>query len=177
MKSSRAPAIPRASTRRLASAFSGPVARARRAFTVAEVMVATFVMLFGISSALIVIQSGFRALDTARKTTLAAQIMQSEMERIRMLNWTQVGALPPSEGIDFDTIFPQSTEVEREVLAQIERTFTATRVVADLPAYDNEIREITVTITWRGIDGVAHTRVSSTQYCKNGLYAYYYCVP
>ncbi len=150
--------------------------RARAAFTLVEIMIASFVMLFAISSSIIVLQSGFRSLDTARKTTLAAQIMQSEMERIRMLSWSSVSSLE-SGPINLRGIFPSNTELESTILAQMERTFTATRTVTPLTAYASEIVEIAVSIEWRGIDGVPHQRNSSTRYCKDGLYAYYYTVP
>ncbi|MFH1496914.1 MAG: prepilin-type N-terminal cleavage/methylation domain-containing protein [Verrucomicrobiota bacterium] len=143
-------------------------------FTIVEVLMATFVMAFAITSSILVMQHGFRYLDTARKTTLAAQIMQSEMERIRMLSWGRISALPPSEPIDFDDIFPANTTAEQAVLARIRQTFTATRTVTSLAEYNNEIRQIDVRITWTGLDGVNHTRTSSTQYCQDGLYAYYY---
>lgn len=149
---------------------------ARAGFTVVEVMVATFVMLFAISSSILVMQSGFRSLDTARKTTLAAQIMQSEMEKIRMLNWTQVKALITngSSPISLDTIFPNNTDVEKHILAEMERTFTATRTAAYVTGTDDQVVEIATRISWRGIDGVRHERTSSTRYCQNGLYSYYY---
>ncbi len=149
--------------------------RAQAGFTIAEVLVATFVMAFAITSSIVVMQHGFRNLDTARKTTLAAQIMQSEMERIRMLSWGRISALPSTpEEIDFEDIFPANTTAEREVLDRINRTFTAVRTVTSLADFDNQIRQINVTITWDGLDGVTHTRTSSTQYCQDGLYAYYY---
>lgn len=142
-------------------------------------MFASFVLVFAISSAILVMQSGFRALDTARKTTLAAQIMQSEMERIRMLSWNRVLALA-DEGaapIDLRGIFPQNTDLEKRVLSQMEKIFTPTRTVTPLAAFSNEIVEIRVTISWKGIDGVAHNRSSATRYSKDGLYAYYYTLP
>ena len=142
---------------------------------------ATFVMIFGISSAILVMQSGFRALDTARKSTLAAQIMQSEMERIRMLSWTRIQNLAADSAvdprIDFSTIFPRNTETEEKMFQQITNTFTATRSMTPLADYAGEIYKIDVLITWTGIDGTAHRRSSSTQYCKDGLYAYYYRAP
>jgi hypothetical protein len=156
-----------------------PRARATAGFTIVEVAMATFVMLFALASSILAMQSGFRALDTARKTTLAAQIMQSEMERIRMLNWTQIKAMVGDvpQKIDFKTIFPQNTATEREMYRQIDEAFTAMRTTKSLAAYDNEVCEIEVLITWRGIDGTLHQRSSSTQYCANGLYSYYYRTP
>lgn len=156
-------------------------------FTVVEVTMATFVMLFAIATAVTVIQSGFRILDTTRKTTLSAQIMQSEMERIRMLSWgnmvDMVEATEEAEAtgipvdVDLNDIFPGTTPTELELLAYIKRTFDVTRHVSYLPDRDNEMVNIVVTITWRGLDNIVHTRTSSTQYTKDGLYAYYYRVP
>lgn len=147
----------------------------RSGFTIIEVAVAATVMVLALSSSILVMQAGFRSLDTARKTTIAAQIIQSEMERIRMLSWSRVEDLmDDSPQIALSSIFPQNTELERKVLSQMERTFTATRTLTALADYSNEIVEITVTVTWKGIDGSAHTRSTNTRYCKNGLYNYYY---
>jgi hypothetical protein len=150
-------------------------------FTVAEVMVAAFVMLFGITSAIMVIQSGYNALDTARSTTLAAQIMQSEMERLRLLPWStssldasgnpkpSISALPPTDEVNLATLFPAGATTD--LLAN---RFTIVRTIDDVPDRNGEIKNITVTVTWTGINGTPHTRTSSTQYAKNGLYDYYY---
>jgi hypothetical protein len=154
---------------------TGPVA----GFTIAEVMVATFVLLLGICSAIFVIQAGFRALDTARNTTLAAQVLQSEMERIRLLPWntsaTEVGPGRPSIAtlangtIDLRDLFPAGATTDHLI-----RRFTLTRTVTDVPDRGGEMKIITLTITWRGIDGMEHTRSSSTRYARHGLYDYYY---
>src|SRR5687767_13562685 len=60
------------------------------AFTIVEVMMAASVMVLAISSSLIVLQQALRAVDTARYTTLAGQILQSQMEKLRLLNWEQM---------------------------------------------------------------------------------------
>ena len=156
-------------------------ARATAGFTIIEVFMATFVMLFGISSAILVTQSGYRSLDTARNTTLASQILQSEMERIRLLPWdtTSLDAsgnlkpavvrLPASETINLSSIFPAGT-----ITTQLSDRFTVTRTCTDVADRNSEMKSITITVAWRGIDGVSHSRKSSTQYAKNGLYDYYY---
>ncbi len=142
-------------------------------------MIATFVLLFGIVSAIFVIQAGFRALDTARNTTLAAQVLQSEMERIRLLPWStsvsEIGPARPSistlgnEEVNLRDLFPAGPTTDNLV-----RRFTMTRAVSDAPGRDGEMKIITLTITWRGIDGIQHTRSSTTRYAKHGLYDYYY---
>lgn len=153
-------------------------ARSRRTraagFTLVEVTVATFVMVFAITSSILVIQSGFKALDAARKTTLACQIMQSEMERIRLLSWTDIAAMPESGTVNLANIFPRETAEQRKVYDNITKTFTPTFTTTNLSSNDNEVRQITVNVTWVGLDGVRRYRSSFTQYCKDGLYAYYY---
>src|SRR5690606_29804220 len=136
---------------------------------------AAAIMAFAISGSIVVMQSGFKALDTARKTTLAAQIIQSEMERIRMLSWNRVQALrdQPAE-IQLGDIFPSNTELEQKVLAQMQANFTATRSITPLADFSGEVVEITISISWKGIDGVTRNRSSNTRYAKDGLYAYYY---
>jgi hypothetical protein len=153
----------------------------RAGFTLTEVAAATFVMLLGITSSIATIQWGYRALDTARNTTLAAQIIQSEMERIRLLPWDtsstdETGALKPavvrlgsSQPLDVLSIFPPGDTAERVV-----SRFTVTRRVAEVPDRGGEIKAITVEVTWTGIDGQAHLRSSTTQYSKDGLYDYFY---
>ena len=75
-----------------ASRFAGLRRRATAAFTIAEVMMSTFVLALGIATSIIAMQSGYKQIDLARGTTLAAQIMASEMERIRLMSWTTVFA-------------------------------------------------------------------------------------
>ncbi len=167
-------------SRSLASTERRRPLRGRRGFTIVEVAVAATVMILAITSAIIVLQMGFKALDTARKTTLSAQIIQSEMERIRMLSWSRIQALKTASdddpSINLDDIFPKNTEVERKVLAQMKKTFTPapTRSITYLSDYGNDVVSITVTVTWTGLDGVTHSRSTSTRYSKNGLYNYYY---
>lgn len=125
-------------------------------------------MMFAIAGSIVVIQFGFKALDNARKTTLAAQVIQSEMERVRLSPWS---SLPSSGNITLTEIFPSSTST-----AQMFSGFNATRTVTDVTGKSGEMKTITVTVTWKGLDGQTHTRTANTQYCKNGLNDYYYTV-
>ena len=59
-------------------------------FTLLEVMIGSIVMVLAISSSLIVLVHGMRAIDNARYTTLAGQILQSQMEKLRLLSWSQL---------------------------------------------------------------------------------------
>lgn len=153
-----------------ALARKAPRPRRRTAgFTVLEVAMAAAVMAFAISGCIIVLQSGFKSIDNARNTTLASQIIQSEMERIRLLNWSVVNGFAASASVDLTDIFPAGTAT-----TSLLGKFTATRTSADVTGKVGEMKTITVTVTWTGIDGQSHTRSTTTSYCKNGLYDYYY---
>ena len=146
-------------------------------FSIVEVMMAAAVMVFGITSAILALQSGMRAVDTARNMTLAAQIMQSEMEVLRLQNWSQIVALqaatnpytvPASETITTGT----STTFDT-VLTGIANRFTCVRTISDISGRA-DIKAIDLTTTWNGVDGRPHTLSYEIRYAKNGLSDYFY---
>jgi Tfp pilus assembly protein PilV len=146
-------------------------------FTIAEVMVATFVMALGIATSVITMQSGFKQIDVARGTTLASQIIQSEMERLRMMPWSKtspvdvvdsIAELPEKEAFDGTTFFSANPELAGRY--QIIRTATLD------PDRPTEVMNIVVYVRWQSYDQRWHQRSFSSTYCKNGLYDYYYTV-
>lgn len=137
-----------------------------RGFTIIEVVMATFVMAFGIATSLITMQSGFKQIDLARGTTIAAQIIQSEMERMRMLSWTGIAALPATQTFDGSTYFSANPDVAGK--------YTITRTVENNATTPAEMKDLTVAVRWQTYDGRWHTRSFTALYAKNGLYDYYY---
>jgi hypothetical protein len=113
-------------------------------------------------------QSGFKHLDLARGTTIASQIIQSEMERIRLMSWTGVCALPTTQTFDGGVHFSSSSDVVGKYVVTRTRTPDAAR--------PTEVMEIGVSVLWRTYDGRPHTRSFNAIYAKNGLYDYYYTV-
>ena len=141
-----------------------PVPRAPAAFTILEVMMAAIVMAFAITTAITTLQRGFLALDTARNTTLAGQIMQSELERMRLKDWTTVNAYPAGPTtLTLDTVYTSN--------AAIGSRFTLTRATSDV---HTDMKKIIFTIAWRSYDGRALTRSYTAYYGKNGLYDFFY---
>jgi type II secretory pathway pseudopilin PulG len=136
--------------------------RMATAFTILEVMVATIVLVFAITSSITVMQSGFQAVDTARNLTTAGQVMENQMESLRLKNWTQIQALQDAGNT---TVAPDPS------LGAAATRFTCTRTINDLKA---DMKEITLTATWSGIDGRLHTASYLTRYGKDGLNDYYY---
>ncbi|MSU50893.1 MAG: hypothetical protein EXS37_17690 [Opitutus sp.] len=140
--------------------------RSTRGFTIMEVALASFVLAMGISTSIIAMQSAFRFLDVARDTTLASQVLQSEIERLRMMSWAGVTALPASEVVNLSTMFSSD--------ANLASRFTVVRAVASDADRPADVRIITLSVAWRSYDGRSHTRRFETKYVKNGLYDYYY---
>jgi hypothetical protein len=137
-------------------------------------MMAAIVMVLGIVTSLTTLQFGMRSVDTARNLTLAAQIMQSEMEILRLQNWAQITALPASAVVDpTSTISSGSSSTLDHLLNTIASRFTCTRTVAAL-AGRADIRLITLTVVWVGVDGRSHSVSYQTRYAKNGLSDYLY---
>ncbi len=126
---------------------------------------ASFVMMFGIASSIVALQMGFRNLDVARGNTLASQIMQSEIERLRLMSFTQIAALDASATVDLSTMFTSNPDLAAR--------FTVTRTVT-VDASRSDVRHITVSVQWHTHDGRSHTRAFTSMYAKNGLYDYYY---
>ena len=137
---------------------------------------ASFIMAMGIATSILTMQSGFRALDVARDTTIASQILQSEMERIRLLPWNNTATsavdsiceLPATETVNLSTMFSASSEFTNK--------FTVTRTVAADSTRAGDVRYITISVRWRSYDGMTHTRSFRSMYAKNGLYDYYYTI-
>src|SRR5688572_24635328 len=148
----------------------------RRAFTIVEVMVAATVMVMAISSSLIVLQHGLRAIDTARYTTLAGQILQSQMEKLRLLTWTQLNsATGPVAYTTFtpDVVATATPQLQRFTVAGVpQRCAQSITDATELPG--GFMKKITLTATWSGSDGRPHTLSYITYYAKNGMSDFFY---
>ncbi len=142
--------------------------RSQRGFTIIEVALASFIMTFGLATSIITMQSGYRSIDVARGTTLASQIIQSEMERLRMMSWTTINALPATASFDGATYFSSSADVVGK--------YTITRTVTADATRPTEMRNITVSVRWQSYDLRWHQRSFNALYAKNGLYDYYYTI-
>lgn len=145
------------------STFGTKAAHARTwGFTLVEVMVASIVLVLGITTSITTLQHGFRAVDTARNYTFASQLMQSELERLRLKNWSQLEELQNSR---------ETTVAVPAVAGMATGSFTCVRTIRDLKT---DMKEITLVSTWRGIDGREHSARYVTRYGKSGLYDYFY---
>jgi Tfp pilus assembly protein PilV len=142
-------------------------ARRRRGFTILEVALAAAIMAMGIATSITVMQRGFQMLDTARNLTTAGQIMISQMEQVRMVDWGTVSAYPSAAtAVTLDTVFSSNSAVTNR--------FTVTRTVDTLSA---TLLQITFTVAWTSIDGRRLSRSMTSYYARYGIHDYIYNGP
>lgn len=155
--------------------------RHSRGFTIVEVALAGFILALGIVTSITALQYGMRQVDTARNMTLAGQIMQSEMEILRLQNWTQIVALQAAQAsattpttLDPATTITSGTSTTLDArLTAIANRFTCTRLVETVSG-QADMKRITLRVEWSGVDGRTHNVAFQTRYAKNGLSDYFY---
>lgn len=135
--------------------------RKRTGFTLVEVMVAMSILMLVFVSSIAGMTISFRVLEDARMNTLASQILQSEMENIRLKNWTQISALPA------DATFTVESSLNTTSFQQ----FSCSRAVRTL---NSDLKIVEVAVSWESMDGRVHDRRYVTVVGRNGLNDYFY---
>ncbi len=128
---------------------------------------AVFVMAFALATSLTTVQFGYNALDTARSTTLATQIVQSTMENLHLQNWSTISAYSASQPVDLSTVFGGSLPAAKH--------YACTLYVSDVSG-QADMKHLTVEVSWTGLDGRTHQLSTTSFYAKDGLYDYFYTV-
>ncbi|HEY0946581.1 MAG TPA: hypothetical protein VGD81_14985 [Opitutaceae bacterium] len=151
----------------------------KRGLTIVEVAMAAAVLALTITTSIAVLQQGFRAIDTARATTIAGQVLQSMIEDVRLLNWAQTEALPASQSGTIDRFYTNAeialsyTDYSEQAAAALSR-FTFERTVSPMPDGQSSMKVIVLTARWTGVDGREHALSYTTYYAEFGLYDYYH---
>ena len=132
-------------------------------------MLAGIVLALGITTSLTAIQRGFFSLDTARNLTMAGQILQCEMEKLRMRPWSVVNAFPTTGQTleTMDASFTSNSAVGNRFKLYRDVTVITTGTTLGM-------RQVTYTVTWKNYDGRALSRSYTTYYGQDGLNDYYY---
>lgn len=127
------------------------------------------VMAMAITTSITTLQRGFLSIDSARSFVIAGQIMQSEIEKMRVSPWSTTVTVTGI--VDYTNTFPAITiDPVFTSNAYISNRFTLTRTMAD-PKTD--LRQITLTASWRTIDGRTLSRSYTTYYARYGLYDFF----
>jgi Tfp pilus assembly protein PilV len=131
--------------------------RPQSGFSLIDVMMGSLVLVVGLMGMIQAVLAGAEMLSTARKQTLAAQIIQHEIDELRVASWTTISGLATAETaitID-DTQFGTAITAEGLIkestasnitLSYPTRTLVLTRTVSDVVA--NNLRQVTFTVKW-----------------------------
>jgi Tfp pilus assembly protein PilV len=124
--------------------------RAQRSagFTIVEVMMASVILVVGFVGMIQGITIGSEMLATARRQTLAAQIINHETEKLRLTNWSTVSALTAtSTTLTIDSQFDTAITACGLVKGT---TITLTRTTANIQpdGANTDLKEVTFTVTW-----------------------------
>jgi Tfp pilus assembly protein PilV len=138
-------------------------------FTIMEVMMAVMVLALAIATSITTMQRSFQSIDTARNMTLAGQIMQSEIERVRLRDWSTVTGYSTAETpMTIDASFSGNSYVSNLIASRgLRLTMTASDPETDL-------REIKLKVYWTNVDGRTMSRTYTTYYGRYGMYDYFY---
>lgn len=170
-----------------------PRAGRLRGFTILEVGCTAAILALAIVSSITTMQRAFVSLDSARNVTLAGQIMQGKLEQLRLKDWNTFLGGSGVNGYVFDaagntltqpvtqTIDPSFTSNPKIGANKFTLTSSVTDVNHAAPAGSglgvnpwSGMKLITLTVSWKGLDGQTLTRTYSSYYGQNGLYDFYY---
>ncbi|MGA2656250.1 MAG: prepilin-type N-terminal cleavage/methylation domain-containing protein [Verrucomicrobiota bacterium] len=143
----------------------------RRAFTFIEVMVAVLVIGSVFTGFYLCLSQGFATTEASRENLRATQILEQQMETIRLYTWSQInsnGFIPASFTAPFNPVGTQPTNG---------LVYTAHIAIANAPmaeSYASNHVLVTVTLNWTNGNNQPHQRQMSTIVSQYGLHNYYY---
>src|ERR1044071_8747309 len=141
-----------------------------QAFTLMEVMLAVVIVGVEFVSLYVAISQGFAVVQSARENLRATQIMQEQVEVIRVLDWDKVTTTPSPW--TFNASFYPASGTNPGV------TYSGTINVTDAPvpgAYSADMRLIVVSLSWTtGANSrILRTRELRTLVSRYGLHNYF----
>ena len=130
-------------------------------FTLVEVLVGMFLMAIVFSAAFGTYFLGMKIIDESRQEVRASQIIQSELEAMRTMNWSDMEALNSSEYIT-----PQG-----EFITKYSAQFRVFRYIQNI---NSSQKRVTLWVWWVNSNNQNTFRRFTTVFTKNGLNDYYY---
>src|SRR5213080_2681513 len=115
-----------------------------QAFTLMEVMLAVVIVGVEFVSLYVAISQGFAVVQSARENLRATQIMQEQVEIIRVLDWDKITTTPSPWG--FSANYYPTGGTNNQGL-----TYSGSIAVTDAPvpgAYSADMRLVVVSLSW-----------------------------
>jgi len=150
---------------------SNRAASRHQAFTLMEVMLAVVIVGVEFVSLYVAISQGFAVVQSARENLRATQIMQEQVEIIRVLDWDKV-TTTPSPWNFYANFYPASATNNPGI------TYSGLIAVTDAPvpsAYSADMRLIVVSLSWtNGANSrLTRNRELRTLVSRYGLHNYF----
>ena len=146
-------------------------------FTLIEVALGATILAVGFAGMVEALALGSEMLDTAREQTIAAQVMQGEVEYWRLQPWTTtIGSSGlKTHSADYLANYPEfaSTSLVALASSQAGSQFKFARTVAYVSGRSNQILQVTMTVTWTSITGKSHSRSCNAYVGRYGLHVTY----
>ncbi len=98
--------------------------------------------------------------ENVKSYNFSAQLLQCEMETVRALQWDEVASL--GNGSFDPTVYFTNVPL---------RDYSCQRLISNKGSDQKEIR---LTVTWKDLRGISHSREFVSYYSKEGLSDYYY---
>ena len=133
-------------------------------FTLVEVLVGMFLMAIVFTAAFGAYFLGLNMIEDAREEVRAAQIIQSEMERLRTKNWYQLEKMAAGSA--------QSFEPQGSFIKQYAKDYTAQRWVINLTPTPQ--MWIILKVNWTDSKGKVREQWFNAIITQGGLNDYYY---
>jgi prepilin-type N-terminal cleavage/methylation domain-containing protein len=130
-------------------------------FTLVEVIISMTLMAMVFTAAFGTYFLGMRMVEDAREEIRASQIVQSELESMRSMSWTDLSALPSLAPI----------KPTGNLINQFSQNYIAYRQVESISATK---KRVSVWVWWKNSRGVYSLQIFSTFFSEGGLNDYYY---
>ncbi len=130
-------------------------------FSAIEVLMGAVLMASLIAGILQLISQGNYLVELSRDHTRVAQVLQSEIEDMRTLNWSDLTTLPSND----------SFSPEGSFISSYKNRYICSRTISSPSSTQ---RQVLVSATWTDSRSRSHTTNYITRFSKEGLNDYYY---
>lgn len=127
-------------------------------------MLASIVLAFALTTAITTMQRAFLLLTSAHNLNFGTQIIENELEKVKLQGWDVVSAYPATATLTVDSRFTTNRRVGNR--------FTLTRTVGKVRG-NNNLLQLTYTLTWRSA-GRTLSRSYCSYYARYGTYDWLY---
>lgn len=131
---------------------------------------ASVILVVGFMGMIQAITLGSEMLATARRQTLASQILEHEIGKLRLTSWSGISGLADYNETDYTALLPDDTRFDTTIAA----SGVTFKLARDVTSVTTDLVEVTFTLTWTAIpsSGTAartYTRKATAFFGKYGL--------